>query len=203
MLFCCWPYFVNVQRRTLQILRRVHDGGHQDGLRTIGVLLVLLQSKAQDLTEITSRCAEAALQLAASFISGPSPRCRLLAGADEVIELSDDFRLWPLAEGRLSACHVGCQGQTGRRSNLASTAAFDPKRTWLDTASLAGHRRVRIRRTPRSGISFDSLARKFLQYPWSERPLTPGHRYSVVAALPSSFLGGDMADRKFIVRKSN
>lgn len=33
---------------------------------------------------------------------------------------------WPLAEGQLSACHVGCQGQTGRRSNLASTAAFGP-----------------------------------------------------------------------------
>ncbi len=35
----------------------------------------------------------------------------------------------PLAEGRSSACHVRCQGQTGRRSNLVSTAAFDPTAT--------------------------------------------------------------------------
>jgi hypothetical protein len=25
---------------------------------------------------------------------------------------------WPLAEGQLSACHVGGQGQTGRQSNF-------------------------------------------------------------------------------------
>jgi hypothetical protein len=41
--------------------------------------VVLLQSGVQELKKITSRCAEAAPQLAASFISGPSPRCCLLA----------------------------------------------------------------------------------------------------------------------------
>jgi hypothetical protein len=61
----------------------------------IGEILVLLQSGVQGLKKITSRCAEAAPQSAASFISGPSPRCCFLAGADEVIELSDDFRCWP------------------------------------------------------------------------------------------------------------
>jgi hypothetical protein len=57
--------------------------------------VVLLEYGVQELKKIKSGCAEAAPQLAASFISGPSPRCCLLAGADEVIELSDAFRYWP------------------------------------------------------------------------------------------------------------
>jgi hypothetical protein len=64
--------------------------------------VVLLQSGVQELKKITSRCAEAAPQLAASFISGPSPLCCLLAGADEVIELSDDFRYWHFSGIRAS-----------------------------------------------------------------------------------------------------
>jgi hypothetical protein len=86
-------FFVNVQKLSqLQNLQRVHGGGPQARCHIIGELVVLLQSGVPELKEIASRCAEAAAQLVASFISEPSPRCCLLAGADEVIELSDDFR---------------------------------------------------------------------------------------------------------------
>jgi len=70
-----------------------------------------------------------------------------------------DFRVWPLAEGRLSACHVGCQGQTGRRSNLASTAAFDPKQKYrLAAANLGSTIKRSARRTAPGSVTMRPVA---------------------------------------------
>ena len=90
-------FFVNVQKlKQLQNLRRVPDGGRQGSWHIIGELVVLLQSGVQGLKKSHQDGLRPLLSWRPLSYPGQARDVAFLAGADEVIELSDAFRYWPM-----------------------------------------------------------------------------------------------------------